>query len=393
MKHLLLTTIAAVVLAGCSESGELNQLAEEVETVSNKKHESVHESVIKGDIQAINKFLDNGGDIHLRNHKGFTMLHEAAFEGNVEIGKLLISRGADVDSSDGIGFTVLHAAAAFGHEEFVKLLLDNDVDTNVKIEAGPLDGKTPYDAAISGANGQRNEQIADLLRKHGGKTKKELEGGEPVSEATTSEPPTAKAPDISIHDAAKKGNIEAVKHHLAAGTDVELKCVDCGGTVLGHTVSIEIVELLISKGADVNGKGNHGETPLHIAASGGQKEVAELLISKGADVNGKNGAESTPLHYAATIEIAELLISKGAGVNARKANGGSPLHQAAYHGHREIAELLISKGADVNAKVTSGPKQGLTPLDAANETNHPETADFLRKHGGKTGEELKAEGK
>ena len=34
------------------------------------------------------------------------------------------------------------------------------------------------------------------------------------------EPPTAKAPDISIGDAAFKGNIEAVKQHLAAGTDV-----------------------------------------------------------------------------------------------------------------------------------------------------------------------------
>jgi uncharacterized protein YcfL len=34
------------------------------------------------------------------------------------------------------------------------------------------------------------------------------------------EPPTAKAPDISIHDAARDGNIEAVKQHLVAGTDV-----------------------------------------------------------------------------------------------------------------------------------------------------------------------------
>ena len=37
------------------------------------------------------------------------------------------------------------------------------------------------------------------------------------------EPPTAKAPDISIHDAAGDGNIEAVKQHIAAGTDVDAK--------------------------------------------------------------------------------------------------------------------------------------------------------------------------
>jgi hypothetical protein len=43
--------------------------------------------------------------------------------------------------------------------------------------------------------------------------------------------------------------------------------------------------------------------------------------------------------------------------------------------------------------VIGGPHNGKTPLDAVNEANHPETADLLRKHGGKTGDELKAEGK
>jgi len=41
----------------------------------------------------------------------------------------------------------------------------------------------------------------------------------------------------------------------------------------------------------------------------------------------------------------------------------------------------------------SGRKQGKTPLDLANLRNRPKTADLLRKHGAKTGEELKAEGK
>ena len=114
---------------------------------------------------------------------------------------------------------------------------------------------------------------------------------EPVSVAATPEPPTAKAPPISIHDAAEDGNIEVVKQHLAAGTDV----------------------------------------------------------------------------------------------NAKNDSGVTPLHRAAYYGHKEIVVLLIAKGADVNVK----NDVGYTPLDG----NHPDTADLLRKHGGKTGAELKAEGK
>jgi len=147
---------------------------------------------------------------------------------------------------------------------------------------------------------------------------------EPVAEAAQQEPAKAKAPDISIHDAARRGDIVAVKQHLAAGTDV-------------------------------NAKASNG-TPLHLAATFGHKEIAELLIDKGVDVNAVGG----------------LL-------------GWTPLHWAASEGRKEVAELLIAKGADVNAK----DEDGKTPLDWA----EGELTDLLRKHGGKTGEELKAEGK
>ncbi|MDB4530926.1 ankyrin repeat domain-containing protein [bacterium] len=57
--------------------------------------------------------------------------------------------------------------------------------------------------------------------------------------------------------------------------------------------------------------------------------------------------------------------------------------------HNGAVELLIGKGLDVNAK----DEDGDTPLDWANGNGNRRIADLLRKHGGKTGEELKAEGK
>jgi hypothetical protein len=101
------------------------------------------------------------------------------------------------------------------------------------------------------------------------------------------------------------------------------------------------------------------------------------------------------------IETVKQHLAAGEDVNAKGYDGWTPLHFAAYNGRKEIAELLITKGADVNAPLGDG----LTPLDGViiwlggNMPNSPsfrnqtEIAALLRKHGGKTGEELKAEGK
>jgi len=108
----------------------------------------------------------------------------------------------------------------------------------------------------------------------------EVEPAEPVAEASQPKPPTVKAPDINIHKAAQAGNIEAVKQHLAAGTDV-------------------------------NAKDKYGRTTLHAAAVGGSKEVVELLIAKGADVNAKYEECATSLDWAKNQETADLLRKHG----------------------------------------------------------------------------------
>ena len=128
---------------------------------------------------------------------------------------------------------------------------------------------------------------------------------------------------MSLHRAAEEGDIEAVKKHLAAGANKNVRA------------------------------GKWRDTPLHRAAFWGYTEVVELLINNEVDVNAKD-------RYGCT-----------------------PLHDAAEYSHLEIAEMLINRAPDMNALDNNDD----TPLDLAN----GETADLIRKHGGKTGKELKAE--
>ena len=82
------------------------------------------------------------------------------------------------------------------------------------------------------------------------------------------------------------------------------------------------------------------------------------------------------------IEAVKKSIADGADVNAKSESGTTPLHYAAVMGHKEIAELLIDNGADVNLKDDGGD----TPVNVSD--LHKEIEDLLRKHGGKSGEEL-----
>ena len=184
------------------------------------------------------------------------------------------------------------------------------------------------------------------------------------------------SPDILIRDAAYFGNIEDVKKHLAAG-------------------------------ADVNAEGNGGWTPLDSAILMNEKETADLLRKHGGKTKKElEAAES--IHDASrygNIEAVKQHLANGVDVNAKGDGESTPLHWAAYGGHKETAELLIAEGADVNAESENGVAGGpisvflvggiirKTPLDNAIMRSHTEIADLLRKHGGKRGEELKAEGK
>jgi len=103
-------------------------------------------------------------------------------------------------------------------------------------------------------------------------------------------------PDTDIWMAAARGNIEAIKQHLEAGTDVDAKQPPGSGTPLLVAATFgraEAAKFLIEKGANVNASSNDGATALHGAAFFCHAEIVKLLLDKGAKVNAKQVVSGT----------------------------------------------------------------------------------------------------
>ncbi len=211
----------------------------------------------------------------------------------------------------------------------------------------------------------------------------------------------------ALHRAAMSGHRDVVEFLLTKGADIDAKDYSVASPLhraaeKGHK---EVAELLIAKGADVNAKNNDGQTPLHYAAASGRKDIAELLIAKGADVNAKNDDDQTPVDVALSrirSEVVKLLIEKGADVssihlaaylgdaakvmnfieqgsdvNTKHQRGGTPLHYAAAAGSKEVSELLLARGADIKAKNNDGQ----TPIDVAFQRKREDIVGLLLEKG------------
>jgi len=129
--------------------------------------------------------LADGADVNAKNKYEQTPLHFAAYKGRKEIAKLLIAAGADENAKDVNGWTPLHRAAEAGHKEIAALLIAKGADVNAQSKTFGI----PLDFAIK----YKRTAFADLLRKHDGKTAKEL-----------------KAERALVNDA-RDGNIEAIR--------------------------------------------------------------------------------------------------------------------------------------------------------------------------------------
>jgi uncharacterized protein len=134
-----------------------------------------------------------------------------------------------------------------------------------------------------------------------------------------------------------------------------------------------VAALLAWNKIEVEPRNKADESPLMLAALGGQLDIAKRLIDLGADVN-KTGW--TPLHYAATrghLDLMNLLLEKNAYIDAASPNGTTPLMMAAFYGTPSAVKLLLEAGADPLLR----NQKDLTAIDFAQRASRAESADII----------------
>eukprot|EP00548_Thalassiothrix_antarctica_P005236 CAMPEP_0194143106 /NCGR_PEP_ID=MMETSP0152-20130528/12300_1 /TAXON_ID=1049557 /ORGANISM="Thalassiothrix antarctica, Strain L6-D1" /LENGTH=1478 /DNA_ID=CAMNT_0038842361 /DNA_START=120 /DNA_END=4556 /DNA_ORIENTATION=+ len=197
--------------------------------------------------------------------------------------------------------------------------------------------------------------------------------------------------ELYLKSAVEDGNAEAVKTCLSQGAGVNCQFKDDLYTPL-HTAcssssnsgSLEVLNLLLERGADGNACNKWRETPLLIAANNGHHAAVNALLENRADPSLCSEAGWSALTFAAHKgynDIVTLLLKAGAPVNVRVMEDSStPLHKACAGGkpgHLSAVKQLLENGADVHAL----NKWRETPLLTAANHGQADAVESLLKHG------------
>jgi ankyrin repeat protein len=255
------------------------------------KRMPIFDAVEENNWATITDYLENGGDPNAQMGQ-WTLLDIACQKGFKEIVKILLNRGANPLITHHCGHN-LYISCLYGHAEIVELLLDCGADINLRSWYGSL---------LHIACRENKKEVAELLLKRG----------------------------ICV--------------------DFESDNKETAFFVACATDSIDIVKLLIKYNASIYKKPRWNETPLHNACkNSGNIEIINLLLDSGINIDAVGNPYHTALSYACwngNLEVAQFLLDKGANCNIENSN--NPLHSASVQGHTKIIELLMNHGMDVN---------------------------------------------
>ena len=165
------------------------------------------------------------------------------------------------------------------------------------------------------------------------------------------------------------------------------------GRTHGGRAYVDIAELLIANGADIDKPTTNGCTPLVVASRFNHLDIVKLLLKHGAHVDCAGDIGGTTLHAASKqghLDVVTCLLSAGASTSIRttrsshedEVGGHTPLWLAARFGWSEVVGALLSKGADIDmACDLSDISRDLSPLCVASTQGHQHTCELLVSKG------------
>lgn len=308
-------------------------------------------AMLTGDIAKAELLLQYGANLETRGSRDRTSLMFAVSCDHAEMSQWLLVHGADPLAQDEWGQTALMEAVTYQAANCVRVLLRAGV---------PLENP--------------NREYAIALARDINVVRALVEAGADIDAVGDWD---AGIPDghWPLYSAAEMGDLQFVRQLLELGANPHREFT--GETALHKAAArdhLDIVELLIQRGADVNAEECDGNTPLSVAKS---LECVELLLAAGADIHAQDlcGVELIGQHR--DLEIIERLRAAGGTLDALGGSFGTLLMSAAQEGNVELVNHLLQQKVDANAPTDLG----LTPLMAAAERGHIEVMRRLIEAG------------
>ena len=236
----------------------------------------LHKAVKSGHLSIVKMLSENGANINAQCKLLQTPLHKAAIFEKEDILRVLIKYGANVNAMSNLE-TPLNIAARKGLSGIAQILLDSKADIECKSNFRNI---TPL--FIAAAHNHRS--VLDML----------IRKGANVHAKDTFLQETA------LHEAAHHGHIKIARVLLDNGINIDEQDIN-GNTPLSLAAvngKLEISKLLISKGASTE-----LNAPLYRAVNANQIEIVEILLNNGANIDGKD----FPVHAACGIDHNKIL--------------------------------------------------------------------------------------